>query len=694
ISQLRSKIGVDNKIKLIYKIPLRHIYGIDLDLNALKLAKLNLWYFGFQVILKMIKSSNKNISDVELKTYSNILKSILELKLVHGDFLIDYNNIELLEFIQHKYKVFQTNFLILDETMCDLIGLKDILSQTIKVKAENREELLLKFKNKCFNTTINAEFLSQIIPLFFYYEFGEIFYDRNGRLKSPKERGFDIIIGNPPYFTEIRGNKEKFRIYKSSQVISQYYEQKIDIFYLFIERSLDLLKNNGYLGVIILDYWKNRTFGKKLRKKIGEDAIILKLVEFNKFNVFNMAKGQHNSILIAQKLIHNKKEMYKSELISIINPKVSITDLTNSLLYNYSSDDIERKSVYIINDPVNGLQIIDSITMKILDKIRNKSNFSIPSSNIAQGLVLPQKCIKKSHLSQLPDDIRHRIKLGTGIQVITSKTKNNINFNENELKFLRPFYEAHNIDAFYYKQITNKWVLYITKAYIDYDLAYLKKFSSNNDKSRAKIVSRIKEVIRRKYPNIIAHLDQFQRLITSDKKPYGLHRPRNEKIFEATNKIISVRKTEYPKFAYVPIQCYMDQSVIYILINNLKMLKYLLGIFNSKLAWFFFKNTKSHGKSLQIDKDVILKFPIYYSKDFESEIIDLVNRIIDIKQNNNSTTPESLYELVLNLDVIIFQLYGLNLNEVKYVLDYIEMDENDKGKLILKFKEINNIHKK
>ncbi|MHA1233406.1 MAG: N-6 DNA methylase, partial [Candidatus Helarchaeota archaeon] len=38
ISQLRSKIGVDNKIKLIYKIPLRHIYGIDLDLNALKLA--------------------------------------------------------------------------------------------------------------------------------------------------------------------------------------------------------------------------------------------------------------------------------------------------------------------------------------------------------------------------------------------------------------------------------------------------------------------------------------------------------------------------------------------------------------------------------------------------------------------------------------------------------------------------------
>lgn len=33
------------------------------------------------------------------------------------------------------------------------------------------------------------------------------------------------------------------------------------------------------------------------------------------------------------------------------------------------------------------------------------------------------------------------------------------------------------------------------------------------------------------YPNLKKHLDKFQNVITSDNKPYGLHRARDEKIF-------------------------------------------------------------------------------------------------------------------------------------------------------------------
>lgn len=47
------------------------------------------------------------------------------------------------------------------------------------------------------------------------------------------------------------------------------------------------------------------------------------------------------------------------------------------------------------------------------------------------------------------------------------------------------------------------------------------------------------------YPNIKKHLDQFRKVITSDNKPYGLHRARDEYFFKG-EKIVAVRKCARP----------------------------------------------------------------------------------------------------------------------------------------------------
>ncbi len=60
--------------------------------------------------------------------------------------------------------------------------------------------------------------------------------------------------------------------------------------------------------------------------------------------------------------------------------------------------------------------------------------------------------------------------------------------------------------------------------------------------THAEAVKNIKE-----YPHIKAHLDKFKPVITSDNKPYGLHRARDERFFlgeKIISKVTPIVKTE------------------------------------------------------------------------------------------------------------------------------------------------------
>ena len=51
------------------------------------------------------------------------------------------------------------------------------------------------------------------------------------------------------------------------------------------------------------------------------------------------------------------------------------------------------------------------------------------------------------------------------------------------------------------------------------------------------------------FQNLKSHLDNFKNVITSDNRPYGLHRARKESFF-LSGKIISVRKCQSPTFIF------------------------------------------------------------------------------------------------------------------------------------------------
>ena len=90
---------------------------------------------------------------------------------------------------------------------------------------------------------------------------------RGDYLKTDFEGGYDLIIGNPPFYVMKRGDVEKDYL--------KYIEGRPNIFVLFILKSLSLLKKGGILSFVLPSSFKNCLYYDKLRGLIDETCEII-----------------------------------------------------------------------------------------------------------------------------------------------------------------------------------------------------------------------------------------------------------------------------------------------------------------------------------------------------------------------------------------------------------------------------------
>ena len=95
--------------------------------------------------------------------------------------------------------------------------------------------------------------------------------------------GFDAVIGNPPYVQTVMLDKN------SQNYFTDRFLNPIDLFSLFIEKSLKIVNNTSYFSFIIPDAINDRSNYTKTRKYILNESYILKIITLN--NVFADCKG-------------------------------------------------------------------------------------------------------------------------------------------------------------------------------------------------------------------------------------------------------------------------------------------------------------------------------------------------------------------------------------------------------------------
>ena len=220
---------------------------------------------------------------------------------------------------------------------------------------------------------------------------------------------------------------------------------------------------------------------------------------------------------------------------------------------------------------------------------------------------------------------------------MSNEEKNSIHFTENELKLIKPEYTTKESFKYNANPRNKYWVIYTDSSF--------KNLNKIN-----------------KYPNIKKHLDRFRKVITSDNKPYGLHRARDEKFFTG-EKIISVRKCAEPTFTYTDFDCYVS-ATFYVIKSQRIDNKFLTALLNSKLIAFWLRHKgKMQGNNYQIDKEPLLSIPIVKpGKNKQVPIINLVEKILAKKEFNKDTDDEER-----EIDQLVYKLYNLTPEEIKIV---------------------------
>lgn len=441
--------------------------------------------------------------------------------------------------------------------------------------------------------------------------------------------GFDIIIANPPYIKEGRMSKTFFEPYKDSP----YYKGKMDIWYLFACNGLDLLNPNGVLCFIATNNWTTSFGASKLRDKVIKETRICNIVDFGAVMMFESASIQ-TMIMMFQKdkvtddytFDYRRLTAYKAtekEAIAILEPSYKTYEQAECY-----TPTIRRANFYDKN-------ITFSQSSDILGVISSLSSvIYLNDKEIAQGIVFPQDTLNKKNQQKLGP----QFEINQGIFVLTSAELETLALNQDELSLIKPYYTNENISRYGVQKGNKYWTIYTDSRY---------KNPNSLDC----------------FTNIKRHLDRFVSVFTSDNKPYGLHRAREERFF-VNNKVIAVRKcVGHPIFSYCDIECYLSQTFNMIQTDRVN-LKYLTGLLNSKLIEFWLKNKgKMQGANYQLDKEPLQQIPIAVpSNDVQEIVAKLVDMIILI-----NTADERASELVQNsyisseleklIDGCIYEIY-------------------------------------
>lgn len=514
---------------------------------------------------------------------------------------------------------------------------KESVSQQLKLF---KERALPNLDNniKCGNSLVNSSYFSQKTLSSKTDEWQKINpFDWDNEFPFK----FDIIIGNPPYVKEYT-HRESFELVKHTDM-AKYYQGKMDLWYFFTCKALDLLKDGGLHSYIAQNNWVTSAGASILRNKILNDSKIISFFDFNDFKVFKEA-GIQTMVFVLEKKQSN--QVYSLDYYKVIDKNISKEELANYLITKKDGKKIEKFKAKInpaeLQDKT--ISFVNNQNVDIFEHMKNADVFYLTEKEITNGLQVQQESVNKKHLKILGSNF----KIGEGIFILSDDELSKLNLSKKEKDdLIRPLYTPKEIDKYNINKKNQFWVIYTS--------------------SKFKNPSEIKP-----YPNIKNHLDKFRKVITTDFKPYGIHRTRVENFFKG-EKIISIRKTKYPNFSFVDFDSYVNQ-VYYVINTNKINMKFLTGLLNSKLLYFWlYHQGKRQGEQLQIDKAPLLEIPIIKKED--ERVIKNVDLLIGLTKKLESVNLESEREIVrkqINAlekqnDEIIYKLYGLTEKEIEIV---------------------------
>ncbi|MHA1401442.1 MAG: Eco57I restriction-modification methylase domain-containing protein [Candidatus Heimdallarchaeaceae archaeon] len=646
------------------------LYGVDIDLGAVEIAKLRLW-----LLLIVDEQDIKRIKPLPNLDYK-IMQGNSLIELLSPDLVRKGNDQEKNKLIDQlndlKNQYFEATSRKVKKNLRDQINelivfivnydkdkeLKQSKNLLANLKAQKSlfslgsENLTLgeietKEVKKLKKKVKELEKIKDTFPedhFEWHLNFNEVF-DQKG--------GFDVVIANPPYVGQ-RGNKDLFEPMKKNP----YFEKKMDYWYFFLHLAYDLNKENGITTFVTTNYWISAQGGKKIRNKIANEYTVLEWINFNENKVFEA--GVHANVFILSK---------KNPSDNLINCTIFENVYEHELMENRSKENnfVAKQSLILSSWtgfvhflPIKILNITNKLinnSIKLSDeKSKGKQKEGVVAGkritdgicNINQGLVTGKDRLKDSDNN-----------IDEGVFILTEDEVSNMDLSKKELSKIKNFYKNSDIKQYFVSNKPRYYLLYV------------------NDIER--------ESNLKKYPKLYRHLIKYKDLLARRSingvlksayargKWWALTTDRPNIDFSGEN-LVFPQRSNINTFGYSNSEWYAASDVFYISENKSEYsLKYILSIINSKLIyfWLYFMG-KRKGETLELTLEPIRYIPIKNIPERKQKpFIEIVDKILAITKSNdylqNLEKQVQVKEYQKQIDHLVYKLYNLTPEEIKIV---------------------------
>ena len=317
--ELEEKNAADIKRHIIQN----NIYGVDIEKGAVDIARLRFW-----LSLIVDEETPRFLPNLDFKIMQD--NSLLE----------QYKGADLSKMTELKAEKQENTQLTLFEDTLDVLrlDLRKKLDEYYNCsnhqrKEQLKQEIIDNVKQQLREQSINVDFgdldLSANDQFTLWHTW---FYD------VFSQGGFDIVIGNPPYFVYEGNNKEELPILRKQKELKIAFGGKLNAYKIFLASSLNkLVKNNGLNCFIFQNSFMADLQAVNLRKFVLNNCQILIIDSFperdnKKKRVFESVKM---SVCI---LLVRNTNLNKSFVVNIWDDK----DKTSGILTHFTKDEISE----------------------------------------------------------------------------------------------------------------------------------------------------------------------------------------------------------------------------------------------------------------------------------------------------------------------------------------------------------------
>ncbi|EAH7420546.1 class I SAM-dependent DNA methyltransferase [Campylobacter coli] len=523
-----------------------------------------------------------------------------------------------------KYSKKYGNFLAVDDE-----NLKFFVSANLTLFDFDEKEATKEFANlkKEYDNIFNLE---SNHPFEWRFEFPEIL-DDDGNFK-----GFDLIIGNPPYIRQEELKELKPHLAKNYKV----YKGTSDIYTYFYELGFNVLKDRGgVLSYITSNKYTRAGYGEALREFLLKNVKVLEYTDLNGIKVFDSATVD-TSILCFEK---SKSKDNKFKYLALSNEILKTCAYDIGLYKDYaefSQNSLSKESFTFSDENTSVLKAkIERIGTPLKEW---------------QGL-----------------DIYRGILTGYNEAfIITTEKRNEILANckdeaekERTAKLIRKMLRGRDIKRYSYEW-AGLWVIFIPWHF------------PNVEKPKTMLEN--EQDLKEQYPSLYKHLlSHKERLSKRNKEETGIRYEwyclqrwgaNYYQEFEK-EKLGWQRITQEPSFILEKEYILLD-SMAFMVANSKNELKYLLGFLNSNLIFYYFKNIGHlySDKGFLLSNQYVEKFPIPKINSKNQKLADeLINLADDILKAKEQDKNANIQELENKTNSLVYKLYNLTEEEIKII---------------------------